>query len=129
MHQTYNGMAATQLPGARWQKSRYSGSVGNCVEMAWLPSGQVAVRNSRYPDGPALIYTRAEIEALIQGIKDGEFDNLICTTDGAPVLEETAIESLSTFRTPKKIGRNFNGSEPVDPVLLDLLEFVRITRS
>lgn len=77
MYPTYNGMPAKDLPGAPWQKSRHSGSQGNCVEMARLPSGQVAIRNSRHPEGPALIYTLAEIEALIQGVKDGDFDNLI----------------------------------------------------
>jgi hypothetical protein len=35
------------------------------------------VRNSRNPDGPALIYTRAEIAALIEGVKLGEFDDLL----------------------------------------------------
>lgn len=77
MHPTYNGMPATELRGVRWQKSRRSGREGNCVEMASLPSGQIAVRNSRHPDGPALIYTRAEVQALIQGAKDGDFDDLI----------------------------------------------------
>jgi hypothetical protein len=73
----HNGMSAADLPAARWEKSRRSGSQGNCVEMARLPAGQVAVRNSRYPDGPALIYTRAEIEALLQGVRDGDFDDLV----------------------------------------------------
>jgi hypothetical protein len=77
MHQPHNGVAATQLPEVRWQKSRRSGSLGNCDEMARLPSGEIALRNSRDPDGPALIYTRAEIEALIRGVKEGDFDNLI----------------------------------------------------
>jgi hypothetical protein len=35
------------------------------------------VRNSRNPEGPALIYTRAEIAALIEGVKLGEFDDLL----------------------------------------------------
>jgi hypothetical protein len=77
MYQPHNGVSATQLSEAKWQKSRCSGSRGNCVEMARLSTGQVAVRNSRHPDGPALIYTRAEIEALIRGAKEGDFDNLI----------------------------------------------------
>jgi hypothetical protein len=47
------------------------------VEFARLPGGDVAVRNSRFPEGPALVYTRAEIEAMLLGIKDGEFDHLI----------------------------------------------------
>jgi len=72
-----NGTSAAALRGARWQKSNASTSQGNCVEMAPLPEGQVAIRNSRDPQGPALIYTRAEIAALVQGARDGDFDNLI----------------------------------------------------
>jgi len=34
----------------------------------------VAVRNSRHPEGPALVYTRAEITAFVEGAKDGDFD-------------------------------------------------------
>lgn len=77
MDRVYNGMPATELPTVRWQKSRLSNSQGNCVEFAKLPDGQVAVRNSRDPNGPALVYTTAEIAALLQGAKDGDFDNLI----------------------------------------------------
>ena len=77
MHQPYNGMPATDLDGVTWVKSRRSGAQGNCVEMAQLADGGVAVRNSRHPDGPALLYTRAEIEALILGAKDGDFDHLV----------------------------------------------------
>ena len=77
MHQPYNGMPATELDGVTWVKSRRSGAQGNCVEMAQLAGGEVAVRNSRHPDGPALLYTGAEIEALILGAKDGEFDHLV----------------------------------------------------
>ena len=73
----HNGMAATRLEGVAWQKSRHSNSQGSCVEFARLPGGEVAVRNSRFPDGPALVYTRAEIEAMLLGVKDGEFDHLI----------------------------------------------------
>ncbi|WP_169944481.1 DUF397 domain-containing protein [Microbispora sp. H11081] len=75
--QTYNGMPATEIAGVTWRKSAYSNSTGNCVELAELPDGSVAVRNSRYPDGPALIYTRDEIRALVLGVKDGEFDGLL----------------------------------------------------
>ncbi|CAN3984328.1 MULTISPECIES: DUF397 domain-containing protein [Streptomycetaceae] len=75
-YDTYNGMAAADLEGVVWQKSLHSNSQGNCVEFAALPGGEVAMRNSRFPDGPALIYTRAEIAALLLGAKDGEFDHL-----------------------------------------------------
>ena len=74
---TYNGMPATELSGAGWRKSSASNSQGACVELAKLASGEFAVRNSRNPEGPALIYTRAEIAALIEGVKMGEFDDLL----------------------------------------------------
>jgi hypothetical protein len=70
-----NGMPADQLP-VTWQKSRWSNPSGNCVEVAALPGGEIAVRNSRHPSGPALVYTRAEISAFLAGVKDGEFDDL-----------------------------------------------------
>jgi len=70
-----NGVPAAQLVGTAWTKSSYSGAVGNCVEVAALAGGDVAMRNSRFPDGPALVYTRAEIAAFLAGAKDGEFDD------------------------------------------------------
>lgn len=77
MHPVYNGMSAAALRDVTWRKSRRSNSQGNCVEFAEVPGDAVAVRNSRHPDGPALIYTQAEIQALILGAKDGDFDYLL----------------------------------------------------
>lgn len=77
MEQVQNGMSADLLPGVAWRKSRYSGAVGNCVEVAPLDGGEIAVRNSRFPGGPALIYTREEIAAFLAGAKDGEFDDVL----------------------------------------------------
>jgi hypothetical protein len=77
MSRMVNGMSASQLQGVIWQKSGRSNPSGNCVECAALPGGEVAVRNSRDPEGPALIYTPAEIEAFILGVRDGDFDNLL----------------------------------------------------
>lgn len=75
-NEIHNGMSADQLTGVQWRKSRYSGAVGNCVEVATLDTGEIAVRNSRFPGGPALVYTRAEIAAFVAGAKDGEFDDV-----------------------------------------------------
>jgi Domain of unknown function (DUF397) len=59
---------------ATWMKSSHSGPTGgNCVEIAFLPDGDVAMRNSRYPDGPALLFTSAEWTAFLGGARDGEF--------------------------------------------------------
>ncbi|GAB2581721.1 hypothetical protein Aab01nite_58860 [Paractinoplanes abujensis] len=77
MQYAVNGIPAGQLEGVTWQKSRRSNPSGNCVEAALLSNGEVAMRNSRDPEGPALIYTRAEIEAFLGGVRDGDFDNLL----------------------------------------------------
>ncbi|MER6093381.1 DUF397 domain-containing protein [Streptomyces bluensis] len=74
MQRVENGAGAGTIEGARWRKSRRSGGNGNCVEVARLSNGDVAMRNSRFPAGPVLVYTREEIEAFLGGVKDGEFD-------------------------------------------------------
>lgn len=77
MSHTYNGMPAADITDVTWQKSRHSNPNGACVEVAVLPGGEIAVRNSRFPAGPALVYTRAEIAAFLAGAKDGEFDHVL----------------------------------------------------
>ena len=74
MTTAYNGIPARELTGLRWRPTM-AGGTG--VELARLPDGGVAVRNAGDPDGPALIYTKAEIEALIGGAADGDFDDLL----------------------------------------------------
>ncbi|MBK3641376.1 MULTISPECIES: DUF397 domain-containing protein [Streptomyces] len=71
-----NGVRASSLD-VRWLKSRHSNAEGNCVEVAALAEGGVAMRNSRDPHGPALIYTPAEVAAFLAGVRDGEFDHLL----------------------------------------------------
>jgi hypothetical protein len=60
------------LSRAVWQKSTRCANNG-CVEVAFV-DGQVGVRDSKDPDGPALIFTASEWEAFIGGARDGEFE-------------------------------------------------------
>jgi hypothetical protein len=82
--QATNGTRADQLVSAQWRKSSASNPSGNCVEVAGLPGDAIAVRNSRHPSGPALVYTRPEIDAFITGVKNGEFDDL-CVRGGSGI--------------------------------------------
>jgi len=54
---------------ARWVKSTHSGPTGgNCVEMACLGDGRVAVRNSRHPADSALLFGREEWDAFVAAV-------------------------------------------------------------
>ena len=58
--------------GATWRKSTYSnGTGGNCVEVAHLPNGR-AVRDSKHPEGPILVFTREGWRAFVQAIESRE---------------------------------------------------------
>jgi len=61
--------------GSHWVKSSLSFSNGNCVEVANLSEGGVAVRNSRDPEGPVLRFTPDEWHAFLGGAQLGEFDS------------------------------------------------------
>ncbi|MFI6075826.1 DUF397 domain-containing protein [Actinoplanes sp. NPDC051343] len=61
------------LSSAKWRKSTRSDSNGQCVEWATV-DGFVAVRDSKDPGGPALVFTPDEWRAFIGGVKDGEAD-------------------------------------------------------
>jgi uncharacterized protein DUF397 len=63
------------LTGAVWHKStRSGGNGGDCVEVAVNLPGIVAVRDTKDPDGAALVFTHAEWLAFVGGVRDGEFD-------------------------------------------------------
>jgi hypothetical protein len=58
-----------------WVKSSYSGgSGGNCVEVAALPDGGRAVRDSKDADGPVLVFASSQWEAFLCGVKEGRLD-------------------------------------------------------
>ncbi len=59
------------LRAAKWRKSSHSNPSGNCVEIAGLPGQGVAVRDSRRPDGPALLFSQAAWEAFLRSLREG----------------------------------------------------------
>jgi len=61
------------LSGLRWFKSSHSGANG-CVEVAHLPEGGVAVRDTKDRAKVPHFYTRDEWQAFLAGAKSGEFD-------------------------------------------------------
>jgi hypothetical protein len=58
-----------------WVKSSFSGAADhNCVEVARLEGGAMAVRDSKAPAGPTLRFTAAEWHAFVRGVVAGEFN-------------------------------------------------------
>jgi hypothetical protein len=62
-------MNGIDLSGAAWAKSRHSNGQANCVEVARNLPDAVAVRDSKDPHGPALVFTPADWAAFMAGIK------------------------------------------------------------
>ncbi|MEU5024727.1 DUF397 domain-containing protein [Streptomyces milbemycinicus] len=58
-----------------WRKSSASGGDGDCMEFA-AHEDAVAIRHSKAPNGPALLFTKSELAAMLAGVKSGEFDRL-----------------------------------------------------
>ncbi|THA69286.1 DUF397 domain-containing protein [Streptomyces sp. A0958] len=54
--------------GVEWVKSSYSGNNGNCVEVAVLPDGGRALRDSKNVYGPMLVITADEFSAFLRGV-------------------------------------------------------------
>lgn len=64
-----------QASALKWRKSSLSnGTGGDCVEVADNLPGIVAVRDSKDPHGPALVFNPSEWKAFVSGVKGGEFD-------------------------------------------------------
>ena len=63
------------LSRAEWRKSSWSGgNGGDCVEVARNLPGAVAVRDSKDPTGPKLVFTPDEWRAFTAGVTAGDFD-------------------------------------------------------
>ncbi|MEV7872723.1 DUF397 domain-containing protein [Streptomyces sp. NPDC088124] len=72
------GLLATDLEGAVWTKSSYSGDAqGQCVEVADLTTTSrhgVAIRDSKAPTGPALLFGPASFAGFIANVAGKRFD-------------------------------------------------------
>lgn len=58
-----------------WIKAARSSSTNACVELAVI-DGQLALRNSRAPE-VVLRFTRHEVGAFLDGLRGGEFDEIL----------------------------------------------------
>ena len=65
-------MDRADLAGLTWRKStRSGGDGGDCVEAAKTPLRMIAVRDSKNPTGPTLVFTTAEWRMFLQGVQSG----------------------------------------------------------
>ncbi|MDH6705425.1 hypothetical protein P3T27_002135 [Kitasatospora sp. MAA19] len=56
-----------------WIKSSYSQNGGNCVEVAPGVPGVMPVRDSKDPEGPALVFPAGAWESFVTAVQAGEF--------------------------------------------------------
>jgi hypothetical protein len=66
------GLFALDLTSAVWRKSSASGAENDCVEIAELPGGGRAVRDSKNPGREPLRFTASEWAAFRTGVMAGE---------------------------------------------------------
>ncbi|WP_084010974.1 DUF397 domain-containing protein [Pseudofrankia sp. DC12] len=56
-----------------WRRTSFCGETNACVDVAFRPTG-VAVRDSKDPSGPVLLFTTAEWAGFLRGVHNGEFE-------------------------------------------------------
>ncbi|MFE2723650.1 DUF397 domain-containing protein [Kitasatospora sp. NPDC059327] len=64
---------SVDLSGAQWRKSSHSNNGGTCVEVAADSPGLVPVRDSKDPEGPALVFPSDAWRSFVAGVRVGEF--------------------------------------------------------
>ncbi|MFE5241614.1 MULTISPECIES: DUF397 domain-containing protein [unclassified Streptomyces] len=65
-------LTSRDLCSVTWHKSSHSnGDGGNCVEVADGLPGLVPVRDSKVPDGPALVFGAVHWAAFVGAFRDG----------------------------------------------------------
>ncbi|MFB7473805.1 DUF397 domain-containing protein [Kitasatospora sp. NPDC056184] len=66
-------MQHLDLASARWRKSTYSGQGGECMEITADFPGIVPVRDSKDPQGPALVFLTSAWRSFVTAVQAGEF--------------------------------------------------------
>ncbi|MEV7598964.1 DUF397 domain-containing protein [Kitasatospora sp. NPDC089797] len=61
------------LSDAAWFKSSYSNNGGNCVEVTADFPGLAPVRDSKDPQGPALVFSAEAWRSFVAAVHGGEF--------------------------------------------------------
>ncbi|MFD0275046.1 DUF397 domain-containing protein [Kitasatospora sp. NPDC127111] len=61
--------------GTSWRKSSYSGDAGQCIEVADGFADVMPVRDSKDPNGPALVFPSEAWASFISAVRNGEFDS------------------------------------------------------
>ena len=92
-----------ELNDLQWFKSSASAS-GACVEVAHLPGGGVAVRDSKDRAKAPHVYTRREWQAFLTGAKNGEFDLPVA------LAGDLAREAREAWEAPRE--KMTTGSRP-----------------
>jgi hypothetical protein len=69
-------LSDAERAGLAWLKAQSSAGNGQCVEIA-SAAGRIAIRDSKDPDGPILVYTPGEFRAFLDGARNGEFDGVV----------------------------------------------------
>ncbi|WP_316529318.1 DUF397 domain-containing protein [Kitasatospora brasiliensis] len=61
---------------AKWRKSTYSNGQGGCIEVADGYTRVMPVRDSKDPDGPALIFAAEAWGSFVSAVRGGEFGDV-----------------------------------------------------
>ncbi len=66
-------MSEYDIASASWTASRLCNNSA-CVQIAFLPGGMVALRDSKDTAKPPHVFDREEWTAFVTGVKAGEFE-------------------------------------------------------
>ncbi|MFE2413553.1 DUF397 domain-containing protein [Kitasatospora sp. NPDC059408] len=68
-------MAKPEISARGWYKSSYSAQANDCVEAGLVIAGGMAVRDSKDPSGPALVFPAEAWNVFVSAVKTGELPN------------------------------------------------------